>query len=170
LDPAGGFLPAGTCFGTLTATELVAEGGVDGVTGTASFGNGAEGVAGTTATPSTGGAAALGEPAPVSLSASGRESSVSVTIATTPAPSRAAKPSSHLLAARAGAGSCAERATACTLANVPAAPGSEAGVPGSEATKVAPSPKLGELRGRGVAGGFRVKLERGAEKPGALSG
>lgn len=157
-----------TCFVTLTATDVVAEGG--GATATVSLGGSGAGAAdgaGSTGDAPDRSGAALGSPAPCSSCGRGRESTANVAAATMLAPSTAAPTNSHVLATR-GAGCCAERATACTLANVPTAPGSE-GAPGSVATNVAPSPKLGELSGRGVVTGVR-RLERGPEKPGALIG
>jgi hypothetical protein len=169
LDPVGGFLLVVMGLETLAATEAVAEGGGGGVTVTVSVAGAAAGTADTLDVPDTGGAAAVGSATPASPIEGGRDKTVNVTAAMTLTPSMAASPTNHLLVARAGAGSCAERATACTLVIVPTAAGSGVGAPGSDATNVAPSPKLGELSGRGVVGGV-CRLERGAEKPGALIG
>src|SRR5688572_4231746 len=97
----------------------------------------------------TGSAAAVGRLTPPSRSDARCDNSTKVMVATMPTPAAVARATSHLFVWGAGAGSCAERATACTLANVPA-PATDG--TGSDATSVAPSPKLGELSGRGVAG------------------
>src|SRR3954463_10714250 len=94
-------------------------------------------------------------------------------------PSTAPKPSAPsasdlALEPASGRDSCAERATACTLAKVSPTDASLPGVATLTAAIVAPSPKLGELLARGTderkLEGVGTPVGNGPDAPAALLG